>query len=67
MTICSSIVAWKIPRTEEFGGLYSIQSPRVGHDEQTEPTQNQKNEKFSNYFYKHTSKYFKNLIKSMGK
>ena len=27
-----SILAWKIPRTEEFGGLRSIGSQRVGRD-----------------------------------
>jgi len=28
----SSIHAWKIPRTEEPGGLQSVGSQRVGHD-----------------------------------
>ena len=28
----SSILAWKIPRTEEPGGLQSMGSQRVGHD-----------------------------------
>ena len=28
----SSILAWKIPRTEEPGGLQSMWSQRVGHD-----------------------------------
>jgi len=28
----SSILAWKIPWTEEFGGLQSMRSQRVGHD-----------------------------------
>ena len=28
----SSILAWKIPRTEEPGGLLSMGSQRVGHD-----------------------------------
>ena len=27
-----SILAWRIPRTEEPGGLQSIRSQRVGHD-----------------------------------
>ena len=27
----SSILAWKIPRTEESGGLQSMGSQRVGH------------------------------------
>ena len=31
MTIHSSILAWKIPRTEELVG-YSPQGHRVGHD-----------------------------------
>ena len=28
----SSILAWRIPWTEEPGGLHSVGSPRVGHD-----------------------------------
>ena len=28
----SSIIAWRIPSTEEFGGLQSMGSQRVGHD-----------------------------------
>ena len=28
----SSILAWRIPRTEEPGGLHSMGSQRVGHD-----------------------------------
>ena len=28
----SSILAWRIPRTEEVGGLQSMGSQRVGHD-----------------------------------
>ena len=28
----SSILAWKIPWTEEPGGLQSMRSQRVGHD-----------------------------------
>ena len=28
----SSILAWRIPRTEEPGGLQSTDSQRVGHD-----------------------------------
>ena len=27
-----SILAWRIPRMEEFGGLQSTGSQRVGHD-----------------------------------
>ena len=30
--IHSSILAWRIPRTEEPGGLQSIVSQRVGHN-----------------------------------
>ena len=30
--IYSSILAWRIPWTEEHGGLQSIGSKRVGHD-----------------------------------
>ena len=32
MATYSSIRAWKIPWTEEPGGLYSTGSQRVGHD-----------------------------------
>ena len=32
MTTHSSILAWRIPRTEEPGGLQSIGSQRVRHD-----------------------------------
>ena len=32
MATHSSILAWKIPRTEEPGGLQSMGSQRVGHD-----------------------------------
>ena len=32
MAIHSSILAWKIPRTEEPGGLQSIGSQTIGHD-----------------------------------
>ena len=32
MATCSSILAWRIPWTEEPGGLQSIRSQRVGHD-----------------------------------
>ena len=31
----SSICAWRIPRTEESGGLQSMGSQRVGHDCET--------------------------------
>ena len=32
MATHSSILAWKIPWTEEHGGLQSMESQRVGHD-----------------------------------
>ena len=32
MATHSSILAWRIPWTEEPGGLQSIESHRVGHD-----------------------------------
>ena len=32
MATHSSILTWKIPRTEESGGLQSMGSPGVGHD-----------------------------------
>ena len=38
MTICSSILAWEIPWTEEPGGLQSMGSQGVGHNWVTEHT-----------------------------
>ena len=35
MATHSNILAWKIPQTEEPGGLQSIMSHRVGHDWET--------------------------------
>ena len=32
MATHSSILAWRIPRTEEPGGLQSVGSQRVGHN-----------------------------------
>ena len=32
MAACYSILAWRIPWTEEPGGLQSVGSQRVGHD-----------------------------------
>ena len=32
MATHSSILAWRIPRTEEPGGLYSLELQRVGQD-----------------------------------
>ena len=32
ITVHSSILVWRIPRTEEPGGLQSIGSQRVGHN-----------------------------------
>ena len=32
MAICSSILAWKIPQTEEPGGLEPMGLQRVGHN-----------------------------------
>ena len=36
MATRSSILAWKMPWTEEPGGLQSIESQRVGHDSMIE-------------------------------
>jgi len=32
MATCSSVLSWRIPGTEEPGGLPSMGSNRVGHD-----------------------------------
>ena len=39
MAIHSSVLAWKIPRTEEPGKLQSMGSQRVGHDKTQTPTE----------------------------
>ena len=36
MATHSSVLAWRIPRTEEPGGLQSMGLQRVGHDRVTE-------------------------------
>ena len=40
MAIHSSILAWRIPGTEEPGGLQSVGSRRVGHDRLTNNNNN---------------------------
>ena len=39
MATQSSILDWKIPGTQETGGLQSIESQRVGHDLTTKQQQ----------------------------
>ena len=41
MATYSSVLAWRIPRTEEPGGLQSMGLQRVGHDSATEQQQQQ--------------------------
>ena len=53
MATCSSILAWKIPWTEESGRLQS----RVRHNRETEHTQTIYDTSFSVYFF------FKNVLK----
>ena len=43
MATHSGITAWKIPWTEESGGLQTIGSPRVGHDIATNQQQQRAN------------------------
>ena len=38
MATCFSVLAWKIPLTEEPGGLQFMESQRVRHDRATEHT-----------------------------
>ena len=38
MATHSSVLVWRIPWTEELGGLQSMGSPRVGHDRATNNT-----------------------------
>ena len=39
MTTHSSVLAWGIPWTEEFGGLQSMESQRIGNDYTTKSQQ----------------------------
>ena len=39
MATHATILAWRIPWTEEHGGLQSLESQRVGPDKMTEHTQ----------------------------
>ena len=53
MATHSSILAWRIPWTEEPGGLQSMRSQRVRHDKVTKPTciqQERKEILFNKYF-----------------
>ena len=43
MATCSGILAWKIPWTEEPGGLQPMEPQRVGHNWVTKNTINQVN------------------------
>ena len=52
MTIHSSILAWRIPWAEKLGGLQSMGSQRIGHDQ-------------SNLAYTHVSLYGKYTNKSL--
>ena len=45
----SSILAWRIPRTEEPGGLQCMGSWRIGHDLATKQQQQQINKNTTNY------------------
>ena len=47
MTAHSSILAWRIPWTEEPGGLQSMESPRVRHDQATNFHFSLKNQPYS--------------------
>ena len=51
MTTHSSILAWKIPQTEEPGRLQSTGLQRVGHDRETEHTQTHLCNKFKFCFF----------------
>ena len=46
MAIHYSILTWKIPRTEEPGGLQSMGPQRVGHDWATKHASKQPDQKF---------------------
>ena len=68
MAIHSSILVWKIPWTEERGGLQSVGSQRVGHDfannTHTPPAPAQI--WFSSYYFNFFSPYLAALGPSCG-
>ena len=45
MATHSNILAWRIPWTEEPGGLQSVGLPRIGHDLATKQQQQQQQQK----------------------
>ena len=45
MATHSSVLAWRIPRTEELGGLQSMGSQRVRHDSMMEQHETQMSER----------------------
>jgi len=47
----SSILAWRIPRTEEPGGLQSMWSQRVGHNWATKHTHTHTHKHVNSYIY----------------
>ena len=66
MATHSSILAWRIPRTEEAGGLQSMALQSVGHDWATNTF------KLHNYYFHTTLKFIKNVracreLKKQGK
>ena len=49
MAIHSSILAWRMPRTEEPGGLQSMESHTVGHDLATNTQHTHPKKNFNHY------------------
>ena len=69
MALYSSFFAWRIPWTEEPGGLQSMGSQRVGHDWATKhPTMQTKvnDDAFSLYFFSKRKKKSDSLTPSRG-
>ena len=60
MATHSSILAWRIPWTEELGGLQSIRSQRVGHDWSDLALTQARLSTFSPYRLNHLKKNLKN-------
>ena len=65
MATHSSILAWKIPGTEEPGGLQSRGSQRVGHDQATKHTYTNKTET-NKHTHTHTNTHTHTKTNSMG-
>ena len=65
MAVYSSILAWRIPRTEEPGSLQSMGLQRVGHDWATNTSTPTTSKHFLTYFHTFSFSFFKITLLDM--